>query len=138
MSECIAATGTASANEIVSDTHVRTVGGQEFRYEYRVRSAGGHCQKVPLPTVYRPGSAAVGRGDRADDRIDGLDDLFDGGMPAEFLLRVHKVVAHDNLEDAASTGDDSDAVDVVLELVEDCLNHAHGTVGIASGRAVFD
>ena len=138
MGECVATAGAASTYEVVRDALVGPVGGQEFRNEDRVGAAGWHEQKVPLLAVYRPASAALGNGNRTDDHIDGSDDLFDGRMPTEFLLRENKVVTDDDLEDPTLAGDDSDAVDVVLELVEDCLNHAHGTVGIASGCAVFD
>ena len=51
---------------------------------------------------------------------------------------VFEVAVDDHFEYATRGGGEGQGFDLELELLEDPPNHAHGTVGIASGCAVFD
>ena len=77
-------------------------------------------------------------GNRADDRVDGFHHLVDRGMTTEVKLGEHEILADVDLEGPAARRDEGDVVYVMLVLVENRLNHAHGTVGVVSSCAVFD
>ena len=81
---------------------------------------------------------ADGVGDGADDRIDRIEDFLDLGMSVELLLGKDQFVSDGDLEHPAARRDDGHVIDVMLELAEDCFNHAHGTVCVASRGAVLN
>ena len=75
---------------------------------------------------------------RSDDPSKGIHDFIDRCMSAKFRLGEDQIVPRNDLIDASLGRDQRDVTDVVLVFSENCLNHAHGTVGIASGCAVFN
>jgi len=147
MNERCPTSNTADRHEGLCNAHEGTVPGEEVRYEDGVGVSGRHRLKVPPESGYRrepvPCQAMfvaltlrVGNG--PDDSFERVHDLFDRRVAPEFLLGENQIVTRDDLEDATARWNQGDIAYVMLVSAEDRLNHAHGTVGIASGSAVFD
>jgi hypothetical protein len=58
-------------------------------------------------------------------------------VPAEALLGEDPLAVHLDLEHPAAGWDQVDT-EIVAELVEDPLRHAHGTAGVVTGTAELD
>lgn len=89
-------------------------------------------------TTPRLGCLALRIRNGSDDPSKGVHDLIYRRVSAKLQLGEDQIVARDDLIRATLGGDKCDVTDVMLVLAEYCLNHAHGTVGVVSGCAVFN
>jgi hypothetical protein len=118
------------------DDEVRHVTGVRIRercWSGQLAYINGTAQG-PIP----PSSGSARDRDRSDDDVHGFHDFIDSGVTPQVLLREHEGVSHGDFERTTTRRNERDVIDVMLVLVEDRLHHAHGTVGVTSGGAVFN
>jgi hypothetical protein len=74
----------------------------------------------------------------AHDLPDRDRDLLIVGVTPGLPFRVDETTIDGDFEDATPAGDERQLLHIGLELIEQLIGHAHGTVSITSNGAVFD
>jgi hypothetical protein len=92
----------------------------------------------PRKAIEDPDSSIEVPGALRQDFPQGTGDVLILGVATGLLFRVDETVVKHDLEPPATRRDQDEAVNGSLELVEQLIGRAHGTVPIASNGAVFD
>lgn len=92
----------------------------------------------PRKATEDPDSSIEVPGALSQDFPQGTGDVLILSVATGLLFRVDETVVEHDLEPPATRRDQDEAVNGSLELVEQLIGRAHGTVPIASNGAVFD
>jgi hypothetical protein len=92
----------------------------------------------PRKAIEDPDSSIEVPGVLRQDFPQGTGDVFILGVATGLRFRVDETIVEHDLEPPAARGDQDESVNGSLELVEQLIGRAHGTVPIASNGAIFN
>ena len=104
----------------------------------RVEASASPSGVIATGPAARATLSLVLRDIRTHMALEDAEDLSWFGVPAQVELRVEQLVVHFELEGAALAGDEGEARDHVLVVVEDIGRRTGGPVVVVSGDAVFE